>query len=171
MEQKYLKIGYITTTHALRGALKVKPATSFIDERFKVKAKVIVENPLTKEYETLTIQKITYQKELLVITFKEIKTIEQAEVYLKKPLLILKENVELEEGYFFLDDLLGMKVVLEDKTIIGVVSEILEYASYHTLRIKRENDKDLLVPYIEEFIISTNLQDKTIVFRPIEGML
>ena len=171
MEQKYLKIGYIVTTHALKGALKIKPTTSFIDERFQIKKKVIVQNPLTKEYETLTIQRITPQKELLIISFKEIKTIEEAEVYLKAPLLILKENVELEEGYFFLDDLLGMNVVLEDNTHIGVVSEILEYASYHTLRIKRENAKDLLVPYIEEFILSTDLQRKTIVFRPIEGML
>lgn len=171
MEKDYLIIGYIVSTHGLRGGLKIKPATSFVDDRFKVRRKLAVKSPKTNEFETLTISKITTQKDLLVINFKEINVIEKAEEYLKLPLYIKRENVVLEEGYFFLDDLLGMKVVLEDNILVGEVSEILEYASYHTLRIKRENAKDLLIPYIEEFIVSTDLSSKTIVFRPIEGML
>jgi 16S rRNA processing protein RimM len=64
-----------------------------------------------------------------------------------------------------------MKVVLEDETLVGEVIEILEYAAYHTLRVKREDGSNILIPYIEEFIVSTDLASKTIVFRPIEGML
>ncbi len=171
MNKDYLIVGYIVSTHGLQGGLKIKPATSFVDERFKVKKKVIVKHPFKNSYETLTIKKIIPQKSLLIINFKEITTIEQAEEYLKCSLLIYKNEVTLKEGYFFYDDLIGMQVVLEDNTFIGIVTEILEYASYNTLRIKRENTRDILVPYVEEFIISTDLTSKTIVFRPIEGML
>ena len=171
MENNYLIIGYIVSTHGLQGGLKIKPATTFIDERFKVKKKVIVKHPFTNSYQTLTISKITPQKNLLIINFKEITTIEIAEEYLKCSLLIYKNEVKLKEGYFFYDDLIGMQVILEDNTFVGNVSEILEYASYNTLRIKRENAQDILVPYVDEFIISTDLERKMIVFRPIEGML
>lgn len=171
MNKDYLIIGYIVSTHGLQGGLKIKPATTFVDDRFKVKKKVIVKHPFKNSYETLTIKKITPQKSLLIINFKEITTIEQAEEYLKCSLLIYKNDVKLKDGYFFYDDLIGMQVILEDNTKVGVVSEILEYASYNTLRIKRENGPDILVPYVEEFIVSTDLESKTIVFRPIEGML
>ncbi len=171
MNRDYLKIGYIVETHALKGALKIKPTTSFIEERFDIGNKVLVKNPTTSKIETLTIESVREQKGLLIVTFAEIDDINIAENYLKGFLFINKKDVTLEEGYFFFDDLLGMKVILEDKTLVGKVVEILEYAAYHTLRVKREDGSDILIPYIEEFIVSTDLASKTIVFRPIEGML
>ncbi|OQC11223.1 MAG: Ribosome maturation factor RimM [Tenericutes bacterium ADurb.Bin087] len=171
MNRDYLKIGYIVETHALKGALKIKPTTSFIGERFEVGNKVLVKNNTTSNIETLTIQSVREQKGLLIVSFAEIDDISIAENYLKGFLFINKKGVTLEEGYFFFDDLLGMKVILEDKTLIGKVIEILEYAAYHTLRVEREDGSNILIPYIEEFIISTDLASKTIVFRPIEGML
>ncbi|OQA77730.1 MAG: Ribosome maturation factor RimM [Tenericutes bacterium ADurb.Bin239] len=171
MDKDYLKIGYIVETHALKGALKIKPTTTFVEDRFEVGNKVIVKNPATSKTETLTIESVRIQKGLLIISFKEINDINIAENYVKGLLFLKKSDVTLEAGYFFLDDLLGMKVVLEDKTPVGKVTEILEYAAYHTLRVKRKDGNDVLIPYIEEFIISTDLASKTIVFRPIEGML
>lgn len=171
MNKDYLKIGYIVETHALKGALKIKPTTSFAEERFEVGNKVLVKNNTTSKTETLTIQSVREQKGLLIVTFAEIDNINIAENYLKGFLFIAKKYITLEEGYFFFDDLLGMKVVLEDETLVGEVIEILEYAAYHTLRVKREDGSNILIPYIEEFIVSTDLASKTIVFRPIEGML
>lgn len=171
MKNEYLNVGYIIATHGLRGGLKVKTATSFIEDRFQVGAKLYVQRKDSALIEKLTIESVAMHKGLLTIMFKELLDINEAEPYLKSTLMIKKDSAKLAEGYFYLDDLLGMKVVLEDQTYIGEVTEILEYASYHTLRVMRENDRVLFIPYIEEFIVSTSLADKTIVFRPIEGML
>lgn len=171
MKNEYLNIGYIIATHGLRGSVKVKPATSFIDERFEIGAKLYVQKKDSDEIVELTIENASMYKGILTLTFAEILDINEAEAFLKSTLLIKKNETLLEEGYFYLDDLLHMHVKLEDETLIGEVVEILEYASYVTLRVRRKNAKDLLIPYIDEFIISTDLASKTIVFRPIEGML
>lgn len=171
MKNNYITVGYIIATHGLRGGLKVKPATSFIDERFKINKKLFVVDPTTNDVTTLTIQSIHENKGMLVLTFKELLTIEEAEPFVKSPLLIERETTKLKKGFIYLDDLLEMRVLLEDNTQVGMVTEVLEYASYHTLRVKREGASDVLIPYISEFIISTDLASKTIVFRPIEGML
>lgn len=171
MKNTPITVGYVIATHGLRGGLKIKPATSFIDDRFKVNKKIFAVHPKTTIETTLTIQTIHENKGMLVITFKEISTIEEAELFLKSSLYIYKDTAKLKKGFVYLDDLLSMEVVLDDNTLVGVVTEILEYASYHTLRVKREGASDLLIPYISEFIVSTDLAGKKIVFRPIEGML
>lgn len=171
MKNEYLTIGYITAPHGLKGGLRIKPATTFINERFQKGNILYVQGENNSEMRTLTIKTVHENKGLLVVTFQELNSIEEAEALLKLPLVILKKSVKLDEGYFLFDDLLGMQVVLEDKTLVGEVSEILEYASYFTLRIKRKEGRDLLIPYIEQFIVSTDLAHKTIIFRPIEGML
>ena len=171
MKNNYITVGYIIATHGLRGGLKIKPATSFIDERFKINKKLFVINPKTKDVTTLTIQSIHENKGMLVLTFKELLAIEEAEAFVKLPLLIERETTKLKKGFIYLDDLLDMTVILEDNTHVGIVSEVLEYASYHTLRVKRSEGTDVLIPYISEFIVSADLASKTSVFRPIEGML
>lgn len=171
MKKEFLKIGYIVEPHALKGALKIRPTTSFIAERFEVGNKVFARNKVTDETITLTITSVRDQKDLLIVTFDEIKDIDTAEEFVKGHLFIDKNAVKLAKGYFYFDDLIGMKVILENNTFIGEVVEILEYAAYNTLRVRREKGRDLLIPYIAEFIISTDLECKTIVFRPIEGML
>lgn len=171
MNKEYLHVGYIIATHGLRGAVKVKPATSFIDERFVIGSHLYVKKKDSNEISKLTIENASMYKGILTLMFEEILNIDEAEAYLKSTLLIKKDEATLDEGFFYLDDLLNMKVVLEDQTLVGEVIEILEYASYYTLRIKRQNGSDLLIPYIEEFIVSTDLAGKIIVFRPIEGML
>lgn len=171
MEKEYIKIGALISTQGLKGNFKVFPTTTFVGDRFKVGAKLVA-RPQVGEGETkLTISKIQDSGNSLVVTFKEITTIEEAEKLLKHQLYILKDKAPLPEGYIYLDDLLKMKVVLKDGTIIGYVSEILEYASYFTLRVKRVDLPDLLIPYIEPFIIETNKETQEIVFAPIEGML
>ena len=171
MKNEYLNVGYIIATHGLRGALKVKPATSFIDERFEVGATLYVKKKDSDEILPLTIENASMYKGVLTLTFSEILDINEAEEFLKSTLLVKKDTAKLAAGYFYLDDLLHMQVKLEDETLIGEVVEILEYASYVTLRVRRKNANDLLIPYIDEFIVSTDLDSKTIVFRPIEGML
>ncbi len=169
MYKDYLIVGYVIATHGLRGLVKVKPATSFIDERFSIGEKLYIEDNET--FKVLTIENASMYKGIITLTLAEILSIDEAETIVKKALLVKRANAKLDEGFYYLDDLLAMDVVLEDDTHIGKVTEILEYASYYTLRVKRENASDLLIPYIDEFIISTSLDGKKIVFRPLEGML
>lgn len=171
MKNEYLKIGFITGTHGLRGGCKVIPTTDFIEDRFFVGAKVSVYNAHTKDRDTLTISSISSYKNVLTIVFEELASIDTVEMYLKQAILIPREKDTLPADHFYLDDLIGLNIILEDGTNVGVVSGILEYASYHTLRVKREGAPDLLIPYIDEFIVSTDLKTKQIVFKPLTGML
>ncbi len=170
-EQQFIKIGYIIAPHALKGEVKVKPTSSFVDRRFKVGAKVYVAAKDSNEKTSLTIKSVRAAKDVLIIAFKDVASIEETEPLLKGTMYLDKKDAKLPKGFVYLDELLNMAVVLEDGTHVGVVVEILDYASYSTLRIKLENERTILVPYIEEFFVSTDIDRKTLIFSPIEGML
>ncbi len=170
-EQEFIKIGFVTAPHALKGEVKVKPTSSFVDRRFKAGTKIYLEPKDSNEKTILTIKSVRATKDTLIVSFKTITSIEEATPLIKGTLFLDKKDAKLPKGYVYLDELLKMAVVLEDGTKVGEVVEILDYASYSTLRIKLEDGKTILVPYIEEFFVSTDLESKTLVFSPIEGML
>ena len=59
----------------------------------------------------------------------------------------------------------------EEDNLIGKVKDIEEYASYQTLRISRNKDKDVLVPFVKAFIKNVDLENKKIVIHVLEGLL
>lgn len=171
MLENYLQVGYILKTHSLRGALALIPTTDFSDERFKRGTNLVLLSKNTNTLTNVTVQSARAHKNTLIVAFKELTTIEESEQFVKSYAYILKKNAVLPDDYVYLSELTTYNVHLEDDTLVGKVSEILEYASYYTLRVKREDKPDVLIPYTEPFIIETNKNARKIIFRPIAGML
>ena len=61
--------------------------------------------------------------------------------------------------------------VLKCKNSIGKVKKVESYASYDTLRIERENNKDVLVPFVKAFIKEVNIEERKITINVIDGLL
>ncbi|HZJ89156.1 MAG TPA: ribosome maturation factor RimM [Bacilli bacterium] len=163
--------GYVWKTHSLNGALNVMAITDFPELRFVKGHKFYLVNKTTQNIEKVTLLSVKPHGKRLLLNFKEITSIDHAENYVKNHLYVAKDDVKLPEDYIYLTDLVKYTVYLEDGTYIGQVTEVIEVASYYSIRVKRENKSDLLIPFIDEFIIETNDAEQKIVFRPIEGML
>ena len=54
---------------------------------------------------------------------------------------------------------------------IGVVTDVMEVPQGEILRIKLNSGKKVLVPYVDEFIESVDIDKKEIIINPIEGLL
>ena len=101
MEQ-LLRVGVITTTHGIRGEVKVFPTTDDI-HRFDDLEEVILQNK--KEQLTLHIEHVKYFKNIVIVKFKEYNNINDVEMFRKCDLLVTREHaVPLEEGEYFICD-------------------------------------------------------------------
>ena len=108
MEQ-LLRVGVITTTHGIRGEVKVFPTTDDI-HRFDDLEEVILQNK--KEQLTLHIEHVKYFKNIVIVKFKEYNNINDVEMFRKCDLLVTREHaVPLEEGEYFICDVIGAKVI------------------------------------------------------------
>lgn len=170
MKHELIKIGAIIATRGLQGEVKVFPTTDFIEDRFFVGAKVMLaeKNEVKK---LVTIKEISTNKNNLGIKFKEINSINEAEEYLRFDIVIKKTDAKLPKGYVFDEEMIGLDVYTTEGVFVGKVKEVMAYTSQKTLRISRDQQKDLLVPIVEYFVKETDLEAKKIIINVIEGML
>ena len=90
-----LKVGVITTTHGVRGEVKVYPTTDA--DRFLDLEYVLLDTG--REKRKLEIQNVKYFKNLVILKFKGIDNINDIEMYKQRELWIPREEAqELDRG-------------------------------------------------------------------------
>ena len=165
----YLTVGRIVKTVGLKGEVKVYPTTHFRGSRFKKSNHVFIF--LNNEYKKLIIRSHRENGNLDIIAFEGLNKIDDVEVYVQKDLFVLKDDSFLANGQYFFVDLENCNVYDEENNYIGKVKKIEEYSSYSTLRISRERNKDVLIPFVKTFIKSVDINEKKIIVKVIEGLL
>ena len=122
--QQYLEAGKVVTTHGVRGEVKVFPTTDDVT-RFKELKEVILDTG--KEQKVLEIQSVRFFKNLVILKFKGIDNINDIEMYKGKDLLVTREDaVPLEEGEYFIADLLDLDVYSDEDEKIGVLYDVMQ---------------------------------------------
>lgn len=167
--QEFLEIGQIVNTFGIKGMVKVKPFTDDIT-RFDDLKKVYVEsNRIKKEYE---IEEVKYHKDMVLIKFKGIDKVEEAEL-LRNSYLKVNRNEEpnLEEGTYYIVDLLGLDVYSDEGSLLGKIDDIFNNGSCDIYAIKDELGKQLLLPAISDVIKEINLEEKRIVVHVLKGLI
>ena len=154
---KYLEIGQIVNTFGIKGMVKVKPFTDDIT-RFDRLEKVFVKSKQNKtEYE---IEDVKYHKQMVMLKLKGIDNVEEAEHLRRSYLLVDRKNEEpLEEGVYYIVDLLGLEVYTDEGILLGKVDDIFNTGSNDIYVIKDELGKQILLPGIDEVIKKVDLEN------------
>ncbi len=167
MEQ-FLRVGVITSTHGIRGEVKVFPTTDD-PQRFKKLKQVILDNG--KETKDLEITSVKFQKNMVILKFKGIDNINDVEKYKQADLLVTREHaVKLEEGEYFIVDLIGLKGTTDEGEDIGTLSDVIQTGANDVYVFSKEGEKDLLVPKIPDCVKEINLEEGTILVHLLPGL-
>ena len=164
-----LRVGVIANTHGIRGEVKVFPTTDE-KERFKDLKKVILD--MGKEQKVLEIQSVRFFKNLVILKFKGIDNINDIEMYKGKDLLVTREDaVPLEEGEYFIADLLDLDVYSDEDGKIGVLYDVMQTSANDVYVVKTEEGKEILLPAIDECILDIDLEENRMTVHIMEGLL
>ncbi len=165
---KYLELGQIVNSKGLKGEVKVN---SFTDDNTKFERipKVFIKQKDTlKEYE---IEKVGYNKNQVIIKFKNINTIEEAEKLRNSYIVIDRETLDpLPEGVYYIADLIGLDVFTETNEYLGKVDDIFSTGSNDVYVVKDELGKQKLLPGIDEVIKVIDIETGKIIVNLIEGL-
>ena len=163
-----LQVGVITSTHGIRGEVKVFPTTDDVS-RFKKLKNVILDNG--KEHRDLEIESVKFFKNMVILKFKGIDNINDVEKYKKAPLFVTRENaVPLEEDEYFIADLIGLKVVSDEGEDLGIIADVLQTGANDVYIIKKDNVEDLRVPAIHECIKNVDIEGGTMQVHLLAGL-
>ena len=163
----YLEAGKIVNTHGLRGEVKIVPWTDS-PETFEDIEYVYIKNK-TGEMR-LDISGLKYQKNIIIVKFKQIDSIEEAEKFKNKTVYVEREMLgELPEGVYYIADLIGLTAVTPEGEEVGTLVDVFNTGSNDIYDIKREGKKNLLLPHIDD-VITVELENERIVIRIPEGL-
>ena len=137
-------------------------------KRFEELSKIYIEsNNVKTEYE---IEKVRYQKDVILLKLKGIDIIEDAEK-LKNHIISIprEEGKTLSENEFFIADLIGCEVY--ESELIGTVVDVFSTGGSDVYVIKREKQNDLLLPAIASVIKNIDVKAKRIDVEIPRGLL
>ena len=166
---KNLEIGQIVNTFGIKGFVKVNP---WVDDvtRFDDLKKVYIK--IRKEQKELEIEDVKYHKNQVLIKFKGIENIEQAESLRNAYLEIdRKDAIPLEEGQYFIADLLESEVFSDEGEALGVLDDIYNTGSNDIYVVKNELGKSILLPGIPEVIKKVDTENKKIIVHLLKGLV
>ena len=163
-----LKVGVLTTTHGIRGEVKVYPTTDA--DRFLDLEYVLLDTG--REKRKLEIENVKYFKNLVILKFRGIDNINDIEMYKKRELWIPREEgQELGEDEYYIADLLGMNVVLEDGTEFGTLKDVMETGANDVYIINSKEHGEVLLPAIKECILNVDLESNTMTIHLMKGLI
>ncbi len=165
----FFRVGVISNTHGIKGEVKVFPTTDE-PERFKILKQVFVDTG--KEKIELTITGCKFFKNLVILKFKDLDNINDIEKYKGKDLLVTRENaIPLEDGEYYIADLIDLDVIDEEGSKIGILYDVMQTGANDVYVIHLDNGKEVLLPVIDECVLDVNIEDGFVKVHFMEGLL
>lgn len=165
---KKIKIGQIVRPFGLKGEVKVKLFTDFPELRFAIGTPLFLTT--AKGDIDVIISSFRMHQGFALVSFEGKPSIDDVEVYRNCELSIDEERIEHDEDEVYFFDLIDCTVVDENDVLLGMISEVIDSPAHAIIRVSREG-KDVLIPYVDAFILDEDMDEKKITVRLIEGML
>ena len=167
--EDFLRVGVISSTHGVRGEVKVFPTTDD-PTRFKKLKEVILDTG--REKKTLEIEQVKFFKNQVILKFKGFNNIDEIMPYKGKDLLIPREKaVPLGENENFIADLIDMEVVTDEGKALGTLIDVMETGANDVYVVELPDHQEVLLPAIKECILDVDLEENVMTVHLMKGLL
>ena len=164
-----LQVGIITSTHGVRGEVKVYPTTDD-PRRFRRLKEVVLDTG--REKLNLEIEGVKFFKQFVILKFKGLDNINDIEKYRQKSLYVTRKNaVRLQRDEYLIADLIGLKVQDEDGTELGTVKDVIETGANDVHEVEMADGRSLLLPAIKQCILNVDVENGMMQVHVLEGLL
>ncbi|MDO5755542.1 MAG: ribosome maturation factor RimM [Tissierellia bacterium] len=162
----FIKVGHVMNTHGIKGELKIKPLTDSV-ERFGEDILFY----LGRKKDPVHITSFRDYKGLVYLRFKEFDHINQVLSYKNEYLYVEeKDRYPLEEGKYYIDDLLGCDIFDGEGKKIGVLKDVLTHSVHPIYEVNDGKGQIFYIPGVKEFVKKIDLENQRIIVQLIEGI-
>jgi 16S rRNA processing protein RimM len=167
--ENMLRVGVVTSTHGVRGEVKVFPTTDDA-KRFKKLKTVILDTG--KGQTALEIEQVKFFKNMVILKFKGYDNINDVETWRQKDLLITREQaVALKPDEYFITDLIGLQVNDDEGNEVGTIKDVLETGANDVYVVALPNGKELLLPAIKDCILNVDMENGEMTVHILDGLM
>ena len=163
-----IAIGRISKPIGTRGEVKISPLTPD-RQRFESMPAVWLGHD-TANAELKRILKVRIDAKQVVLSFDGIGTVEEAEKLIDLYLFVPKEEaIKLQNGSYFVDDVIGCEVVTEELVNVGMITDLLSLPM-NDIWIVKKGAKEVLIPAVKAIIRKVDVENKRITIHALDGL-
>ncbi len=163
------QVGIITSTHGVKGEVKVYPTTDDV-KRFKKLKDIILDTG--KEHVALELESVKFFKQMVILKFKGIDSLNDVEKFRQKSLYVTRANaVRLRKDEYFIADLIGLKVIDEENKELGTLEDVMVTGANDVYVISLLNGKELLLPAIKQCILNVDMENQCMQVHVLDGLI
>ena len=167
--EDFLQIGVISSTHGIKGEVKVFPTTDDVNRFQKLKEMYL---DTGKEKITLHPESVKFFKQFVILKFKEYNNINDVEQFRQKSLWVDRQNaIKLQKDEYFIADLIGMKVITDEDETLGVLKDVLQTGANDVYVVKKNDSKEVLLPAIKECVLKVDVEAGEVLVHMMPGLL
>ena len=164
-----LRVGVITSTHGVRGEVKVFPTTDDA-ARFKKLKEVLLDTG--RELKPMEITAVKFFKNMVILKFKGYDTINDIEIYKGKDLLVTRDKaVRLGPDENFIVDLIGLAVFTDEGEELGTLTDVIQTGANDVYEVTMKGGRTVLLPAIKQCILNVDLKAQRVLVHMMEGLL
>ena len=162
------RVGVITSTHALAGEVKVFPTTQD-PQRFKTLKKALI--PDGQTIIPVEIERVRFFKQFVIVKMKGYDRIEDVERLVKKEMYVSREDaIPLEEGEYYVADLIGLRVVTDDGRELGYLEDVLQTGA-NDVYVVKNREQEILIPVIPDCILAVDIPGGLVRVHLLKGLI
>lgn len=167
--EELLQVGVISSTHGIKGEVKVFPTTDDVN-RYKKLKEVWLDTG--KEKMLLHPESVKFFKQFVIVKFKEFSSINEIEAYKGKSLYVDRQNaVRLRKDEYFIADLIGLTVLTDEGETFGVMKDVMQTGANDVYVVERQNGDEVLLPAIKDCVKEIDMENGKITVHIMEGLL
>lgn len=162
------QVGVIAGTHGVRGDVKVFPTTDDPKRFRRLKSVFLTFRSVTTEHE---VSNVRFQGKFVILHLSGIDTPEEARNYRNLPLMIdRKDAAPLPEGRWYIPDLIGLKVMEEDGSVLGTLTDVLQTGANDVYEVHTEDGEEILIPATYECVLQVEPEEGFMVVHLLPGL-
>ena len=162
------QVGVIASTHGVRGEVKVFPTTDDPARFHRLKKVFLTFRGTTSEH---TVSAVRLQGKFVILHLSGIDSPEEARLYRNLPLMIDRADaMPLPEGRWYIPDLIGMKVLEEDGSVLGTLTDVLQTGANDVYEVRTGDGESILIPAIRDCILEVSVEEQVMTVHLLPGL-
>ncbi len=156
---QFILIAKIVALHGSDGFVAIDSYSDF-SERFYDLKKIFIEFFGNKK--EFVVEEVDKRRGKFLLKIKGFNSSDDAKIFIGKQIFINElDSVQLSENTFFIHDIIGSKVY-RSKALLGSVEDVLVLPANDVYVVKDQNNKNILIPAINDYIIKIDPVKKRI---------
>lgn len=168
----YLVLGKVLRPHGVRGELRIQLMTDYPERISTLEFVYLGSDPMQEEADRYHLIAMRRNKGYGLLTLQGIQDRNTADTL--RDLLVMVDianAVPLNDGEFYLYQLMGMQVYTDDGKVLGSITDIIETGANDVYVVQSDDYGEVLIPITDETLIETHISARKIIVKLPEGLL